>query len=1804
MQLNTGHKSSLLSRLFGSRTLKHLMLVTAILSANFVHSPAALAAERVQIDVWVQDARIYGETYNTDVGRSFTGWNLLVLNSNGTPVSFEYQGQTLTTLKYSDSNVPSIYVEPGSYSLQVSCDNCQSFTTQRTNYLNPLLRYESWVTINHLVSWRATLRDTGYSDYNYSSVVMPYVTISIREGNSLVAVTVADENGEFEITGLKTGVPYSVSLSCHIWYKATPCPGNSPTYTVNSYGNYKFFWGNINSRTWSESVYSRSDVYVKRAFYDNYSVTGTLSVSNTNPTIGSTVKCLSNLDTQGDYAIEVGGVIVSSGSSSYTTQWGIISSSSSASYTIQAEDAGKTFKCSVTQKVPFTGAKNISTALYPVAQIDAYIVAPLPAAQVGTKIFPNPYSYDSLVSFENYSWYVDGVLVSDNKSSYVPEPSDEGKTLTYRVNALKSGYAQKTILSQSRMVVSGDLGYSAPTVSGNFKVGSMLTASQASWNPEPYFGWPTGVSVNASFSYQWMRDGVAIPDATSPTYLLSSYDANRQVSVQVTSSATGFVSSTRTSIPESVAPGSLTLTPRPSLSGVAKVGETLQINPGVWDQGAVLSYRWYFDNGSAIIGATSDSYKLPVGSLGHKIFVTVRGDTFGFDGSGQVSESVTVTEGDLNLTPTPWVVGVAKVGSPLTAVPGWWDEGVSLSYQWFRDDVPISGDWRNTYTLTGLDYGHQISVAVTGSRAGYVSSTRKSAAFSVAPNNFVLTATPSFTGVAKVGRTLTADSGTWDQDASLSYQWLRNGVEISGANSSSYLLSVTDDGQLVSVAVTGSATGYVTSTQVSEPAAVGSGSLVLVRYPSISGVAKVGSTLTAIPGAWDKSVALAYQWFRNGVAITDSTDSTYLLTPADGAAQISVQVIASTTGYDSSISTTQSVEVALGNFEVTKSPFLSGTAIVGSALSAETGQWDSGVAFSYQWFSDYIPINLATSPTYVLTANDLGKRVFVRVTGNATGFNSVSLTSPYVLVDIGSLTLTPTPTLSGIAKYGSALTVVPGSWDANASLSYQWFRDGVKISNATGLTYLLSIADIGRLVSVQVTGSAAGYASSTATSAPVLVAPISFVLTPLPSLSGEARFGSSLTAVPGSWDSNASLSYQWLRDGVAISNATGLTYLLSIADIGRLVSVQVTGSATGHASVTQISASVSVESGILKLTPTPTFMFGVSWVGSDSLILPGVWDQGVSLTYQWFIDGAVVTGANALTYKPTVADYGHQLTFSVTGSAAGFVSSTQTSRSNYVRAGTLPLSPTPTLSGVAKVGSTLTANPGFWGQNVSLSYQWLRDGEAISGATSSSYFLSAAPDYGHQISVSVTGSAAGYVSSTQTSSSLSVGPGNLALNPTVGYSGGLQVGRTLTVQPGNWDNGVALTYQWLRDGSPIIETPSWRETYILTSADYGHQVSVSVTGSLLGYSPLTQTSSSMLIGSGILSPTTFPTLSGIAKVGSTLTADPGTWDQDVTVSYQWFRDDVEIPKATSSEYLLTAADSGSWVNVQVIGSATGYLPSVTGGQKPLMVAPGSIALTPIPSWSGVAKVGSTLTAVPGTWDLGVSLSYRWIRDYVPIIGATARSYLITADDNGHQIFVEVKGSADGYVSAYQLSAPASVGSGNLVLAPNPSLSGSPKVGSSLTVMSGRWDKGVSLTYQWFRDAVLIPGATGATHLLTVDDAARKVSVSVTGSLPGYLSATRSTSGISVSKGTMKITSPRISGSVKSGQTVKAVSSIWVQGASISYAWLLDGKLIQGATGQTFKLTTKHKTHKLSLKVTQNCPGYSSATATTVAYKVG
>ena len=81
--------------------------------------------------------------------------------------------------------------------------------------------------------------------------------------------------------------------------------------------------------------------------------------------------------------------------------------------------------------------------------------------------------------------------------------------------------------------------------------------------------------------------------------------------------------------------------------------------------------------------------------------------------------------------PAPSVSGTLQVGNILTAAPGEWDpEPSTLAYQWFADNVAIAGATLSTFELTYSHADQAITVSVTAERAGYIPTSRTSAATS------------------------------------------------------------------------------------------------------------------------------------------------------------------------------------------------------------------------------------------------------------------------------------------------------------------------------------------------------------------------------------------------------------------------------------------------------------------------------------------------------------------------------------------------------------------------------------------------------------------------------------------------------------------------------------------------------------------------------------------------------------------------------------------------------------------------------------------------------------------------------------------------------------------------------------------------------------------------------------------------------------------------------------------------------------------------------------------------------------------
>ena len=173
------------------------------------------------------------------------------------------------------------------------------------------------------------------------------------------------------------------------------------------------------------------------------------------------------------------------------------------------------------------------------------------------------------------------------------------------------------------------------------------------------------------------------------------------------------------------------------------------------------------------------------------------------------------------------------------------------------------------------------------------------------------------------------------------------------------------------------------------------------------------------------------------------------------------------------------------------------------------------------------------------------------------------------------------------------------------------------------------------------------------------------------------------------------------------------------------------------------------------------------------------------------------------------------------------------------------------------------------------------------------------------------------------------------------------------------------------------------------------------------------------------------------------------------------------------------------------------------------------ANTAVPTVSGTTTVGETLTASDGTWSNSpTSFAYQWLRcngggnSCVNVANGTQKTYTLVGADAGHAMRVRVTATnADGSSSAQSVPTGA-VATGTSSAAPKntvfPTISGTPKVGQTLTADPGSWTANpTSFAYQWQRcdaDVVIcsnVVGSTLKTYNLTTADLGYRIRVLVT-----------------------------------------------------------------------------------------------------------
>ncbi len=164
------------------------------------------------------------------------------------------------------------------------------------------------------------------------------------------------------------------------------------------------------------------------------------------------------------------------------------------------------------------------------------------------------------------------------------------------------------------------------------------------------------------------------------------------------------------------------------------------------------------------------------------------------------------------------------------------------------------------------------------------------------------------------------------------------------------------------------------------------------------------------------------------------------------------------------------------------------------------------------------------------------------------------------------------------------------------------------------------------------------------------------------------------------------------------------------------------------------------------------------------------------------------------------------------------------------------------------------------------------------------------------------------------------------------------------------------------------------------------------------------------------------------------------------------------------------------------------------------------------------------------------------------------------------------------------------------------------VGTELTASAGHWGaRDIQYAYQWNDDGVAIPGATGSSYVTGPSDVGATVSVTITGTKPGYSLASRTSDTVSV-LGELAPGVVTITGTASVGQTLTATTVAWGPApVTLAYRWYRGSKLVSsGPAAATFPLTGADAGNTITVRVTGSEPGYASASesATTAVVSAG
>jgi hypothetical protein len=366
-----------------------------------------------------------------------------------------------------------------------------------------------------------------------------------------------------------------------------------------------------------------------------------------------------------------------------------------------------------------------------------------------------------------------------------------------------------------------------------------------------------------------------------------------------------------------------------------------------------------------------------------------------------------------------------------------------------------------------------------------------------------------------------------------------------------------------------------------------------------------------------------------------------------------------------------------------------------------------------------------------------------------------------------------------------------------------------------------------------------------------------------------------------------------------------------------------------------------------------------------------------------------------------------------------------------------------------------------------------------------------------------------------------------------------------------------------------------------------------------------------------------PFILGSYKVGEPLTivGQEGWRPTNATFSYQWMAQSdgspsAAIPGATSSTFVPTAAQSGSWIYASVTASLPGYK-SAKLTTPVTKVGTTHVQPTSPLTITGAADPGATLTASLGK-PANTYGEISWFVDGVPqptytSYNAAASTFPISPAHSGARVEARLKiyktdgdgnyvdGSDTFQRAVVQVSGSRPVQALPAAAAP----AGRPTVGRTISAPADvTADPKATLSYQWLRGAAAIGGATGSRYKVRAVDVRKKLKVRVTVNRPGWPNTYVSTSTATVAKRALKVGKVRVAGKATVGQRLTAQTPGWrPSSVKFRYRWLRNGHVVRGATKARYVIRKADRRKVIKVRVTATKPSYLSVTKTSKGYKV-